>query len=260
MRELSIGATEATEVWRWTAAKAADLPAEWHTLLAHMDDCKPVDGGKAIIATSSLGGTVLIERASGRVLFHAYTPNAHSADLLPGGLIAIALSVNDQGNRLQIYRRTTSEAVLAEMPLFSGHGVVWDGSRHLLFVLSRDLLQALTVDDQGKAVRLGVKEQWPLPGHRDGHELSARGDGSYFVTTADGVWVFDPDAGSFTPYTPLNPATTIKAVSQSGGMIAWQKPEESWWAHGFWVGRVGEATGRRYPIDKLALYKIRWTQ
>lgn len=93
----------AVEAWRWTAAEAKDLPLAYRTkLLSHIDDCKPVDGGRAILVTASTGGVVLIERSTGKVTFRATAPMAHSADLLPGGLIAVALSIHKNGDRLEL--------------------------------------------------------------------------------------------------------------------------------------------------------------
>lgn len=57
VRELRLGAGGAAETWRWTASAATDLPADYRErLLAHIDECKPVDGGRAILVTASTGG------------------------------------------------------------------------------------------------------------------------------------------------------------------------------------------------------------
>ncbi len=75
VRELRIGAGGAAETWRWTASDATDLPADYREqLLAHIDECKPVDDGRAILVTASTGGAVLIDRATGRVTFRARVP------------------------------------------------------------------------------------------------------------------------------------------------------------------------------------------
>lgn len=143
VRELRIGPDGSHETWRWNAAAARDLPPTYRdTLLTHIDECKPVDAARAILVTSSTGGAALIDRASGKVRFHASVPMAHSAALLPGGLIAVALSIHSDGDRLNLYHRARSEHVLQSLPLPSGHGVVWDVRRHRLFALSHDLVQA----------------------------------------------------------------------------------------------------------------------
>lgn len=282
IREYRIESGRSVEVWRWRAADATDLPARYRTaLLAHIDDCKPVDGGRGILVTASTGGVVLIERVSGRVTFRATAPMAHSADMLPGGMIAVALSIDPKGDRLEVYDRTRSETPLLHLPLPSGHGAVWDRARDRLFVLSHDLIQAYRVAGTSSAPVLTESARWTLPGRRDGHDLSRRPDGRYLVTTDDGVWTFDPDAGdpdagdaagpaggrpegrppapgTYTPLPALNPRPRVKAVGMMGGRLAWVQAEESWWAKGFTIARADGSDPVRIPVEGMRLYKVRW--
>lgn len=261
VRELRITADGATESWRWSAHDAADLPDDYRTrLLDHIDECKPVDDGRAILVTSSTGGAVLIDRATGKVRFRARVPMAHSAAMLPGGMIAIALSINKDGDRLELYDSHQSERPLQSFPLPSGHGAVWDAKRERLFVLSHDLVQSFTTTATDDGPRLVEAARWTLPGRHDGHDLSLAPDGRYHVTTDDGVWRFDPDTGAFVPFAPLNPRLRVKAVSALGDRIAWVQAEESWWSHGFTVMRPDGSQARRVPIDGLHLYKVRWVR
>ena len=155
IREYAVAGDQAHETWRWTAAQATDLPDAYRTrLLAHIDECKPVEDGKAILVTASTGGVVLIDRATGRVRFRATAPMAHSADLLPGGYAAVALSINGQGDRLQLYKLSRSETPLFSVTLPSGHGAVWDAPRQRLFALSHDLIQSFSFDPHGGRPRL----------------------------------------------------------------------------------------------------------
>ncbi len=259
VREVRITPDGPVEVWRWTARDARDLPAEYRTrLIAHIDECKPVDRNRAILVTASTGGAVLIDRASGRVLFRARVPMAHSADLLPGGRIAIALSISTEGDRLQLYDRLHSERVVQDLPLPSGHGTVWDAKRHRLFALSHDLIQSFRLTGQGRTSQLVEIARWTLPGRRDGHDLSLGEDGRYYVTTDDGAWRFDPGDGSFVPYTPLNPALQVKSVSATADRVAWVQAEEKWWANGFTVMTPDGRDRRRIALDGIHLYKVRW--
>lgn len=259
VRELRIESDRATESWHWTASEATDLPAVYRaTLLAHIDDCKPVDDGRALLVTASTGATVLIDRATGTVLFRAKTPMAHSAALLPGGLVAVALSIDPAGDRLELYDVHRNEMPLQSLPLPSGHGAVWDAKRARLLTLSHDLVQAFRLDPTGHMPRLVETARWPLPGRRDGHDLSLAPSGEYMVTTDDGAWSFNPDDGSFEAIAPLNPKLRVKAVSAMGDRIAWVQAEESWWAHGFTVMTAKGAAPRRIPVEGLHLYKVRW--
>lgn len=259
IREYAVSGDSAAETWRWTAAQAGDLPDAYRTtLLAHIDDCKPVENGKAILVTASTGGVVLIDRATGKVRFRANAPMAHSADLLPGGYAAVALSIHKRGDRLQLYRLSRSETPIASLPLPSGHGAVWDARRRRLFALSHDLVQAFSFDPRARKPRLVETARWTLPGRRDGHDLSPAPEGGYVVTTDDGAWTFDPDAGSFTPIAALNPKLRVKAVSISPGAMAWVQAEDSWWANGFTVANRNATATHRIETPGLKLYKVRW--
>ncbi|WP_024679229.1 DUF6528 family protein [Pseudomonas syringae] len=261
VREYQVRAHEATEVWRWSAAQAQDLPASYRgKLLAHIDECKPVSGGREILVTSSTGGVVLLDRASGAVLFRAQAPMAHSAELLPDGLIAVALSIDPKGDRLQLYARQRNETPLFEVPLPSGHGVVWDNAQGRLFALSHDLLQSFAVTGNRNAPALKELERWTLPGRRDGHDLSALGDGRYWVTTDDGVWRFNPQDGAFARFEPLGSSSRIKAVSVLGERMAWVEVEENWWAYGFHLANSDGGAPVRIPVKDLHVYKVRWVR
>ena len=253
----------ASEVWRWRAADAADLPERYRrTMLSRIDDCKPVDGGRSILVTASTGGVVLIDRATGRASFRAIAPMAHSADVLPDGLIAVALSIHRDGDRLELYNRDRNETPLLHLPLPSGHGAVWDTKRRRLFVLSHDLIQAFRIAGTAAAPKLTEAARWTLPGRRDGHDLSRRPDGGYLVTTDDGVWTFDPGKGAFGALPALNPKLRVKAVSMTGngddGRLAWVQAEENWWAKGFTIARADGSDPVRVPVEGMHLYKVRW--
>lgn len=266
VREYRVSDTgDASEVWRWSATEAADLPEPYRrTLLSKIDDCKPVDGGRSILVTASTGGVALIDRATGGVSFRATAPMAHSADVLPNGLIAVALSIHRDGDRLELYDRRRSETPLLHLPLPSGHGAVWDAKRRRLFVLSHDLIQAYRIAGTAAAPKLAEAARWMLPGRRDGHDLSRRPDGRYLVTTDDGVWTFDPGKGTFAALPVLNPRLRVKAVSMAGdagnSRLAWVQAEESWWAKGFTIARADGSDPIRVPVEGMHLYKVRWVE
>ena len=91
-------------VWHWNVDEAkGQIPDEDVHRARVLDDCKPVDGGKRLLLTSSGGETLLLDIASRKILFYAHTPMSHSADMLPGDRIAVANSTNPAGNSLEIY-------------------------------------------------------------------------------------------------------------------------------------------------------------
>ena len=73
------------KVWSWRATDSPGIPADMHALFRTTDDCKPVDGGRRILISSSGGGVALVERETRRASFVARVTNAHSIEMLPGG-------------------------------------------------------------------------------------------------------------------------------------------------------------------------------
>jgi hypothetical protein len=47
---------EVVRTWRWTVATCPNLPADLRPAFRTTDECKPVDGGRRILVTSSSGG------------------------------------------------------------------------------------------------------------------------------------------------------------------------------------------------------------
>src|SRR5688572_23941843 len=80
------------KVWSWRAADRPELPEPFRKKFGSTDECKPVDGGRKILIASSGGAVALVERSSGKVLFYAAVPNAHSVELLPGNRAVAASS------------------------------------------------------------------------------------------------------------------------------------------------------------------------
>lgn len=123
--------------WRWDVSEATNLPPRYQKLPVPLDECRPVYGNARLLLTSSGGGAVLLDRHSRQRLFYAHVPNAHSAEVLAGDRIVVALSSHAQGNRLELYSIGQPEKVLWKDSLVSGHGVVWNVEHQRLYALGR---------------------------------------------------------------------------------------------------------------------------
>lgn len=87
------------EVWSWkTDDPESGLPGKYAGYLTPLDECKFVDGNTKLLLTSSKCAVVLLDIKSRKALFHAKVPMAHSAEMLPGGRVAVALSIHKKGN------------------------------------------------------------------------------------------------------------------------------------------------------------------
>ncbi len=242
-------------VWEWTVGDAADLSSGMKKLMVPTDDCKPVDGGKKILVTSSGGGVVLIDRQTKKILFSAKVPMAHSAEYLPGGLIAVALSTHEDGNSLELYDIKKSDIVLFRDSLYSGHGVVWIPAIQRLFALGFNELReySLVSDDIGSP-GLQLMREWRTPDD-GGHDLTAVSASELLVTTSKSVWRFDIGKEKFTAFEMLEDGADIKSVNlnPATGQLIYTKAEISWWTHHIYCLNPDKVI----TIPDIDLYKVR---
>ena len=107
--------------WSWKAIQCEQLPTAMRGTFATTDDCKPVDGGSKILISSSSGGCAVVERPSGKVIWYAQVPNAHSLELLPRGRIVVASSVHAKGNRLVLFDLAQAQEMNNDLDNALGH-------------------------------------------------------------------------------------------------------------------------------------------
>lgn len=246
------------KVWSWKAADRPELPEAYRDLFRTTDECKPVSGDRVLIAASS-DGAALVDRASGRAVWWGRCGNTHSAELLPHDRVVLACSVRPEtGNRLAVFDVSGPERVIVSTELVSGHGVVWDDARQVLWALGLTELRAYTlVDWETAAPSLALKASYPLPDH-SGHELVAEPGTSRLIVSAHAsVWTFDRDAGTFAPHPDLAGRPDVKGISihPTTGRIAFvQADPPEWWSRQIRLVRpAGEIT---LPDERL--YKVRW--
>ena len=246
-------------IWNWKASEATDLPASYRNrYFRTIDECKCVRGGKQILLTSSSNGVGLLDRASKRVLFYASVGNAHSAELLPEGRIAVMGSTHPDGNRIVLFDEKYSERPLFHDSIYSGHGVVWDPKNKLLYALGYDDLRSYQLANWlSNKPKLTLVDLWKIPG-QSGHDLSPWPDqpSKLILSEHHGAWIFDKLENDFRPLPDLAKVADVKAISiqKASGKLAYIKAETSWWSE------------RVYLLDPLRhisfpgahLYKVRW--
>jgi hypothetical protein len=233
---LSIDAGASTpprRTWTWRAKGRADLPDVVEPLFRTTDECKPFEGGSKVLITSSGGAVALVDRTQDRVAFYGRASNAHSADLLPGGRVAVAASHDaaGKGDRLIVFDQARSDHELWSEELPWGHGAVWDEQRKVLWALAdRDIRVYELSSWESTAPRLQRVGLIPLP-EAGGHDLAAvPGTSSMSVATANKCWLFDRDSRTFRPHPQLGDKAKVKSISQlpAGGRLAYVQAETSW--------------------------------
>lgn len=244
-------------VWSWKAADvASQIPEAYQKRLISMDECKPVNGGKNLLVTSSSGGVLLLERETKKCLFYAYAPNAHSADLLPNNKIVVAVSVNPKGNSLEVYDISRPEQVLFKDSLYSGHGAVWIPERNRFYALGYSELREYSLKNWDSfSPELVLEKEWIIP-VRSGHDLSPISKNELLVSGHEGVCLFDIDKEEFSPFEPLQSVLNVKSVNynKKTGRLLYTKAEESWWTFNIYL----ENPDKTLHIPDIKLYKTRF--
>lgn len=243
-------------VWEWKASDSfAQIPEELHIRCRNMDECKPVDNQTKLLVTSSSGIALLLDRKTKNCLFYAYVPMAHSAELLPGNRIVVALSIHAKGNSLELYDVDKPNQVLYRDSLYSGHGAVWMSEKERLFVLGFDELRAYSLKDwETETPSLKLEKSWKIP-EVGGHDLVRVTENELLVSVHNGVHWFDIETESFEPFEPLANAENIKSVNfdKKSGSLVYTIAEESWWTHHIY----SENPKRMFTIEDVNLYKVR---
>ena len=246
------------KTWSWKAAQCNELPEALRRTFATTDDCKPMDGGAKILVSSSSGGCALVARPSGKVIWYAQVPNAHSLEMLPGDRIVVASSVHAQGNRLVLFDVAHADRPVWDTPLPSAHGVVWDDGRKLLWALGLKELRCYELKDwASEKPSLAMKAKYALP-DGNGHDLQpVPRSPDLVVTTGRHVYLFDRDKRAFRPHPDLGDRANVKSVSihPTAGRTAFiQASAEAWWSDT--LGLLSPAGTLRLSGERL--YKARW--
>lgn len=246
------------KLWSWRAKDHDELPEALRSRFATTAECKPVEGGKKLLIASSSGGCALVERPSGRVLWHAQVTNAHSLELLPRERIVVASSLGNTGNKLVVYDLAQTEKPVFTAHLPSAHGVVWDEARQCLWALGFAELRSFELRDwDSTRPSLAPITTYPLP-DQDGHDLQiVPGSSDLILSTHGHVYLFDRDKPSFRPHPELGDEALVKSVSihPSTGRTAFiQASDKAWWSSRISLLKPEAAI----EAGPERLYKARW--
>jgi len=247
------------KVWSWTEKDAKELPDSLKQLLFATDECKSVNKGEQILITASWrGGVALIDRQSKKMLFYAVLPNAHSAELLPNNRVVVAGSKAIGGNCLNVYNINKSNHVIFTDSLYSGHGVIWDKKREILWALGYDDLRAYTLENwNSNTPSLKLIDTYKIPGI-SGHDLQRVPESAnLLITENESVWNFDRDKRTFSEFKTLAEIKHVKSVminSFTNQLV--YVYADSGKAHSKYI-RFSNPSKEIYFLEKK-IYKARW--
>ncbi len=247
-----------TKLWSWRGKDREDLPEVQRKRFGTTDDCKPVEGGKKVLISSSGSGCALVEHPSGKVLWHGHVTSAHSLEMLPRERVVVAGSTGGTGNKLVLFEVSRSDEPLYETPLPSGHGVVWDEARKCLWALGFKELRRYELKDwESDKPSLALQASHELP-DEDGHELQPVPNSTdLIVSTHSHVYLFDRDKAAFRLHPELGDKGLVKCVNVhpvTGRTVFIQASDKAWWSGS--IQLLAPAGEIKPPNERL--YKARW--
>lgn len=254
-------------LWEWDAKKYAEKLGKRESDMIRLDDCKPVDDNTKILATSSKSYAVLIDKATGDVLWYSVgSGNAHSAEFLPNNRIAVACS--EGGDVLQIFDIGSPNQVKFSTPLPHGHGVVWNPVSKRLYAIGSNTFNIYKLTDWATAApKLTLEKSiatntWVTGLHDmllvDENTLMLAGNRAAFYNITTGVFTSIPIFAS---------SNALKSVNINGDTgECWftdpskiEIPELTWASHTIRytddVNKTYET--KNFKIDDLNIYKVR---
>ncbi len=248
------------KIWSWRAEGREDLPEAFWPMFATTDECKPFDEGKKLLITSSSGAVALLDRAGDRILFYARVANAHSADLLPNGRVAVAASHSPDGtgDRLIIFDLAQPDKELWSEELPWAHGAAWDEDRQLLWSLSGHDIRVFELRDwERSAPKLKKVATIRLP-ERGGHDFYPVPGTPYLgISTRRHCWWFDRDTKEVLLHPVMGEMKGVKSMSQhsESGQIVYVKGEDGhWWSENLYFLEGEDLV----HVDSEHFYKARW--
>lgn len=255
--DLVIGDVETQEIlWRWSA-NATSIPSEHKRWFVNPSDVKSVYNGKYLIMSASEGAVALIRIADKKLMFYGNAgKNPHSVELLPDGNIVAASS---QDNRMVTFRTDTISGYgtpVGVYELCSGHNVVWDRKRCVLYATSCETLRSYEYNyDRQDPRLLNMKE---LVRVTDGgsHDLfPVYGKDELYWTTTNYIWKYDLVTGLLSKWKTI---FDIKSISDGpvdqGYQTIYLQPTISWYSD-----RMINDLGKKvFQSNGFQIYKGRW--
>ncbi len=253
-------------LWQWNAATAASTMHLDASRLDHLDDCKPVDGGRKLLITSSYSWAVLLDIETKKILWYSKeSKNAHSAELLPGNRIAVCCSTGsetDPGDKVQVFDASSYGKLLCDTPFASAHGAVWNASAERLYIGGKSLLNSYKLEGNQLVLDKSVKTSSYVTGV---HDVTLVNKNTLLLAGKQAA-LYDIPSGEFTPLGAFAASTALKSVNHHpSGSEVWYtdatEPEGdySWSSHQV-RHRSDAASGkedRTIRIPDINMYKVR---
>jgi hypothetical protein len=235
--------------------------------MIRLDDAKPVDDNKKILATSSKGYAVLIDKATGDVIWYSnISTNAHSAALLPNNRIAVACSEN--GDKVQLFDVGASNVEKYKDELAHAHGVVWNPATERLYAIGGTSLKIYSLQDWATAApKLKLEKTISTSGVVTGlHDMTLVDENTLLIAGNKAAF-FNVTTEAFTSISTFQSSHSMKSLNyNSETKECWftdptvvEVPDLTWASHTIRYSSNMNTTyeTKNFKIDDLNCYKVR---
>lgn len=270
--------SEEAIIWTWTPDQKTN-GSSGLGFGTSIDEAKlrysPILGKYVVCMTSSAGYMGVVEYPSGNVIWEVnasgYGP--HSIEYLPNGMVACALSGNDDYSmgciRLYGCKNDDTPSKVYDIQKLSGaHGVLWDSELGILWALSNTEIVAYEIGGTQESPKLNLIKGFGtvIPG--GGHDMSpVLGDSDKLWVTSRSIYEYDKFKNKLTDVCqgyPILSASGIKSIGKSyNGMIIRAAATNVYKAHDtdtvsvFMLNAQGSYEQTDYVFKDRAFYKAR---
>lgn len=244
-------------IWEWKPEQS-NIKEAHKSWFINYSDIKPVYNNKFLLISSSAGGVALIRIADKKAIFYAFAGgNTHSIELLPDGNI---VSASSTGNYLTIFNVDTlsypDHIYKQNIPIESGHNVVWDQKNNILWSAAMNQLKAFQYNFDCKRPNLTLKNSYNLMGTNVHDLFPVYGENALWVSTESNVYKFDVRTKKLTLSDEVLIQKGIKSISSGPKDFPTivSIPKEKWW-----TDEIFDSRGNTVFFQAgLKIYKARW--
>lgn len=256
-------------LWEWDAKDHYQTVGLSQSNMIRLDDCKPVEDNTKILATSSKGYSVLIDKESSDVLWYSNcSTNAHSAEILPNNRIAVACS--DNGDCIQVFDIGSSNQVKFSTALSSAHGVVWNPKTERLYAIGGTALNIYSLTDWNTAApKLTLEKSINTKtsaGVSSLHDLTLVDENTLLIA-GNKAALYNISQNTFSPIKIFESSTSLKSVNYNGDTgECWftdptdiEVPDLTWASHTIRYTDNANSTYQTasFKVEDLNIYKVR---
>lgn len=157
------------------------------------------EGKTVVLAAYGSSSAKMFDYETGNIIWstNMTANNPHAAELLPGGIVAVAAS---NGGEIRFYDVKKGSGPVATVALPDSHGLLWDPQLKVMWAVGRTVLTAYEVVSDGSTLNVTEKSNLKFSIPTDyAHDLQPYHNDTdkLWITTSSAVYVFSKSQKTF---------------------------------------------------------------